>query len=80
MSGSGKNRIRGQRKVVTIILLLCALLALSIGLLFKEKDLKTIMLAIGAGLFAGAFIARAFSRKFGYKPTREEIEEKMFEK
>ena len=72
--------MKGQRKVMATILLLGSLVCMIIGLIIKENELKIIMLGIGAGLFAAAFIAKAFGGRFGYKPTREEMEEKIFGK
>ncbi len=67
-----------QLKVVTTILLLCSLVIVITGLLLEENDLKAIMLGVGTALVASVFIMKFFKRKFGYKPTREEIKEEMF--
>ena len=80
MDGSKNDRMKGQRKIIVIMLMLGSLVSMVIGLLVKENELKIILLAMGAGLLAAAFIAKAFSGKFGYKPTREEVEEKIFGK
>ena len=66
--------MREQRNILTNILLVASLVILATGLLQKGDDTKIILLTIGGGLFIGVFIERLFKGNFGYKPSREEIE------
>lgn len=72
------KRIKEQRKLVTLIMLISAILLLCLSFFIDDKDIKFILLIVGVALFIGIFIARAFKGNFGYKPTVEEIEEIQF--
>ena len=80
MSEIKNKRIKEQKFVLTIILLASSGLCIFFGLLIKDKESKLIIMSIGFALLAGFVITRMFKGTFGYKPTREEIEEKMFRK
>jgi hypothetical protein len=70
--------MRKQREIVRRLLLVASLVVVTTGLLINEKDVKFILLTIGAALFMGVFIAKIFKEKFGHKPSREEIERRVF--
>ncbi len=74
------KRINEQRSVIFWIVLCISLGLLIAGLLVEEKDTKRILFTLGSGFFIGIFISKLFKSDFGYKPTREEIEEKGFNK
>ncbi len=62
----------------SLILFAGSFITLVTGLLLADKDIGNILLAIGASLAVAVLIMCLFNPAFGYKPTREEIEEDLF--
>jgi hypothetical protein len=77
---SKNQRIKEQKSVVTLTMLISCSLLFGLSFFAVDKDLKFILKIIGAALFIGVFITMVFKGSFGYKPTIEEIEEKQFGK
>jgi uncharacterized membrane protein YiaA len=75
-----RTRLKQQKSIIQLILLIVGVLFLIIGLLFYNETNKVIVFGLGFGLLIAVIILRVFKNDFGYKPTREEIEEKIFEK
>jgi len=80
MNETKNVRLREQKKVITLILLISAALFFILSFIVKDKDLKMILLIVGAALISALFIARLFKGSLGNKPTLEEIEERQFGK
>lgn len=69
-----------QKKIIPVILLFAAAMLLIIGSFAEEVESKKILKILGIAFLLSAFIFRRFYGRFGYKPSREEIEQKIFEK
>jgi hypothetical protein len=74
------KRIKEQYNIMFWIVFCISFGLLIAGLLVEEKDTKRILFTLGSGFFIGMVISKLFKKDFGYKPTREEIEEKVFGK
>jgi len=72
------KRINEQYTVMFWTVLCISLGLLIAGLLVEEKDTKRLLITLGSGFFIGIGISKLFKRNFGYKPSREEIEEQVF--
>lgn len=48
-------------------------------LVYKKKN-NVVLIGLGFGLIGAGIIFRFFKSNFGYKPTREEMEESTFGK
>jgi hypothetical protein len=74
------KKIKEQKKLMTLILLVAAALCLVLSFIINATELKLTLLIVATALFGGLFIARLFKGSFGYKPTLEEMEERQFAK
>ncbi len=74
------KNIKEQRSVVMIVLVIAVLILAIISRLIRDKQTAELLTWISVALMIGLLIFRLFRGKFGYKPTREELEEKVFEK
>ncbi|MBP6477946.1 MAG: hypothetical protein KA290_09525 [Chitinophagaceae bacterium] len=72
------KRINEQYTVMFWTVLCISLGLLIAGLLVEENDSKRLLITLGSGFFIGIGISKLFKKDIGYKPTREEIEERMF--
>jgi hypothetical protein len=75
-----KTRLKKQRITVTIILSITALLLLLTSFFIKNGQTQNMVRLMGYGFILSTIIFRLFRGEFGYKATREELEEKMFGK
>ena len=75
-----KDRIKQQRSTVTIILSIAAIVLILSSLLIKNEESSNLIRTIGFGIMLASILFRVFKGNFAYKPTREEIEERMFGK
>jgi uncharacterized membrane protein YwaF len=75
-----KTKLKEQKKTITIVLLLAALALLLTSFFIRNNETQKLVRLMGFGLLLATLIFRLFKGEFGYKPTREEIEEKMFGK
>ena len=73
-------RLTGQRRIITIVLAVAAIVLLAVSFFINEKELQNLIRISGIGLVLAIILFRLFRKKFGYKPTREEIEERVFGK
>ena len=75
-----KTRLKQQKGTVTIILSITALVLLLASFFIKDGQAQNIVRLMGYGFILSTIIFRLFNGEFGYKTTREELEEKMFGK
>ena len=75
-----KHMIAVQRKTVTIVLSVAALLLFAISFFIKNDETKNIMIAMGWGLILATILFGLFKGEFGNKPTMGKIEKRMFGK
>jgi uncharacterized membrane protein YwaF len=75
-----KARLRQQKKTITIILSITALLLLLTSFFIKNGQTQNLIRLMGYGFILSTIIFRLFRGEFGYKATREELEDKMFGK
>jgi uncharacterized membrane protein len=74
------DRINQQRKRVTIILGVAAILLIVISFFVKDNESQNLVRTIGFTLMLANILFRIFKGEVGYKLTREEIEERQFGK
>jgi hypothetical protein len=75
-----KARLKAQRVIVIIILAVAALVLLCTSFFIQEEESQHLVRIIGSGFLLGAVLYNLFKSEFGYKPTREEVEENIFGK
>ena len=68
-----------QRKTVVSILAFSAMILFFIGCFIKDRETGSTLQIMGCVLILATFFM-VFKLKIGYKPTEEEIEERMFGK
>lgn len=73
-----KTKLQQQKRTVTIILSITALVLLLASFFIKDGQVQNIIRLMGYGFILSTIIFRLFKGEFGYKTTREELEEKMF--
>lgn len=71
-------RMRVQRTIINIILSITAIVLIVTGFFMKNEKTGKLITLMGWGFVLATIIFRLFKSEFGYKPMREEIEEKMF--
>ena len=74
------TKIKAQKKLITIILFIAAVLCFVLRFFVADKDLDTTLMIVGASSIAGTVVGGLFKESVGNKPTLEEIEEKQFGK
>ena len=81
MADKIKRRLRPEN-IIMIWLGAMGVLLLLVSLFIVNGDIERIIKWIGYGLIWAAIIFKLFivNPGFGYKPTREEIEKKQFDK
>jgi hypothetical protein len=75
-----KARLKVQRSTVTVILSVAALTLLVMSFFINNDETQRLVRTIGFGFILSVILFRLFRGEFGYKPTREELEENMFGK
>jgi hypothetical protein len=75
-----KTRLKDQRRTITIVLSIAAILMLATSFFIRDKETAVLVRSMGCGLLLAMIIFQFFKGTFGYKPTREEMEEKKLEK
>ncbi len=73
-----KTKLKEQKNVVTIVLLITAIILLVVSFFISNSGTQSLLRIMGYGFIIASIIFRLFKGEFGYKPTREEIEERMF--
>jgi uncharacterized membrane protein YozB (DUF420 family) len=73
-----KPRLKDQRSAITIILSIAALVLLAASFFIRNEEAQNLTRLMAYGLILATILFRLFKGTFGYKPTREEIEEKIF--
>lgn len=79
MAGKKAKILRGKSFII-IILSAAAGLLLLLSFFITNVEGKRLVRVIGYVLVVAGILSKAFSGKFDYKPTREELEERMFGK
>jgi|GEM_PF-4956534 len=77
---SKEKRLRQQKNVIQLILLIAGIVMLILAFLVYKKKNNVVLIGLGFGLIGAGIIFRFFKSNFGYKPTREEMEESTFGK
>jgi uncharacterized membrane protein YwaF len=72
------TRLKEQRSTVTIVLSIAALVLFIISFFIRNDRTQNLLRMMGWVFVLATIVFRLFKGEFGYKPTREEIEEKMF--
>ena len=67
-----------QKSVLTIIFLITAIILLIASFFISNSGTQSLVRIMGYGFIIASIISRLFKGEFGYKPTREEIEEQVF--
>lgn len=80
MSEIKNKKVKEQKKTLTIIFSVTAMLFFILSFLVKSEELKIGFLCITMTLVIANIISRFFPDGFGYKPTLDEIEEMQFGK
>jgi hypothetical protein len=62
-----------------MVLLIAVLVLVVVSRVVANKEVAGLLKWISLAMIAGLFIFRLFKGKFGSKPTRGEIEERVFE-
>lgn len=73
-----KARLKDQRNAITIVFSIAALILLAASFFIRNEEAGKLARLMGYGLILATILFRLFKGTFGYKPTREEIEEKIF--
>jgi uncharacterized membrane protein YozB (DUF420 family) len=73
-----KARLKDQRSAVAIVLSIAALVLLAASFFIRNEEAKNLTRLMAYGLILATILFRVIKGTFGYKPTREEIEEKIF--
>ena len=71
---------KAHGRTITIVLSIGVILLLATSFFIRDKETAGLARSMGYGLLLAIIIFRFFKGTFGYKPTREEVEEKMFGK
>jgi hypothetical protein len=72
------RKINDQWNVVMIVMLIATLVLAILSRVISDKETADVLKWISIGLMAGIFITRLLKGRFGTKPSREELEEKVF--
>jgi uncharacterized membrane protein YwaF len=73
-----KARLKEQRSSITIVLSIAALALLTASFFIRNEQAQNFTRLMGYILILATILFRLFNGTFGYKPTREEVEEKIF--
>jgi hypothetical protein len=73
-----KTKIKKQRSVVTIVLSVAAIVLIAVSFFIREDKTRNIVRLMGFVFMLAMLLFRLFKGDFAYKPTRKEIEERMF--
>jgi hypothetical protein len=73
-----KIKLEQQRRIIAYLLLIAGTLLVLFSFFIRDDEKQELATWIGFGLLLAAIISRLFKLGFGYKPTREELEEKQF--
>ena len=74
------TRLREQKKLITRTLISAVILFVLASFIIKNEESKSLMKYMAGGCLVAAIIFNLFKSNFGYKPTREELENKEFGK
>ena len=77
---TSERKIREPRRLVSLILALAAMVLLTTSFFVRNAETTKLLRLISFALLLGNIIYLLFQGSFGYKPTREEMEEKLFGK
>ena len=75
---AGEKRINDQWNIVMIIMLIATLVLAITSRVISNRETADLLKWISIGLMACIFISRVFKGRLGSKPTREDLEKKVF--
>jgi hypothetical protein len=73
-----KKIIKKQRSIVTVVLSVGAIILIAVSFFIREEKTQNLVRLMGFVFMLAMILFRLFKGDFAYKPTREEIEERMF--
>lgn len=73
-----KTRLKSQKRITAIILSTAALVMLFASFFIRNIETQKLVRVMGYTFIIATILFSLFKGEFGYKPTRVEIEEKMF--
>ena len=75
-----KQKMKVQRRIPVTLLSLTGLVLLLASFFIRSDESASLARSFGFGFIFAAILFFLFKEKFGYKPSREEIEKKIFGK
>lgn len=72
------TRLKQERRRIRIILLVAAFVVFVISFFVRDDTSKYLFRSMGFAFLVASSLLLLFKGEFGYKPTREELEAKVF--